>query len=193
MRSSITTNSLQISHSAQKLACPNNVLKTNYSSADVVNLINSSRRASSQNMSPQNNQYQVQQQLQGQQSSHLNHHKEKQITIMLMTISISFMVLSFPYSAFELLRRLNVNLPILKDRDTSRFLLLLLDINHATNFILYCLTGQKFRSELKALLMQWLRPGRYQDEYKQQISQMSSINGNIQIRRVNDDKTQTFN
>lgn len=122
--------------------------------------------------------------------------KEKQITVMLMAISISFMILSFPYSTYELLRRLNVTTftfltAVLKNRNTSRFVLLLLDIKHATNFILYCLTGQKFRSELKSLLMQCFRPERYREEFKASknyASQMTSLNGNIVIRRVNDDR-----
>ena len=83
--------------------------------------------------------------------------KERQITIMLMAISISFMVLSFPYSAFELLRKLNGNIKFLKNRELNRFVLLLMDITHATNFILYCLTGQKFRKELKLTVYSWFK------------------------------------
>jgi hypothetical protein len=79
--------------------------------------------------------------------------KEKQITIMLITISMSFFILTFPYSAFDLLRKVNVNWKFLKNRQLLRIVMLLVDINHATNFILYCLTGKKFRDELKSVLL----------------------------------------
>jgi hypothetical protein len=78
--------------------------------------------------------------------------KEKQITIMLLTISISFILLTLPYSAFELLRKLNVNYKWLKNRNVMRAFMLLIDINHATNFILYCLTAKRFRNELKTII-----------------------------------------
>lgn len=68
-----------------------------------------------------------------------------------MTASISFMVLSLPYSAFDLLRKFDFQFEFLKNRKVLRFVLLLVDINHATNFILYCITGQRFREELKAI------------------------------------------
>lgn len=81
---------------------------------------------------------------------------EKQLTIMLMTISISFMILSFPHSAFELMRKLNFQFAFLRDRQANRFVLFFLDVQHATNFILYCLTGRKFRNELlNMLLLRW--------------------------------------
>lgn len=81
-----------------------------------------------------------------------NRSSQKQITVMLMAISISCMVLSFPYSAFELLRKLDFDFKFLKSRQTLRFVLLLIDLNHATNFILYCLTGKKFRAEVKLIM-----------------------------------------
>ena len=80
------------------------------------------------------------------------HPKEKQITIMLLTISLSFILLTLPYSAFELLRKLNVDYKWLKNRNVMRAFMLLIDINHATNFILYCLTAKRFRNELKTIV-----------------------------------------
>lgn len=103
-----------------------------------------------------------------------SHSKERQITIMLMAISISFMVLSFPYSAFELLRKFNVNFKFLKNRELFRFILLLMDITHATNFVLYCMTGQKFRKELKLTVLGWFRHFEH-EKYKHNISQATSI------------------
>jgi hypothetical protein len=78
--------------------------------------------------------------------------KEKQITIMLLTACISFFILTMPYSAFELMRKIGANSPYLKNRNVMRAFMLLIDINHATNFILYCLTAQRFRTELKDII-----------------------------------------
>jgi hypothetical protein len=79
--------------------------------------------------------------------------KEKQITIMLLTISISFIILTLPYSAYELLRKLDfLQYKWLKNRHVMRACMLLIDINHATNFIFYCLTAQRFRKELYKVL-----------------------------------------
>jgi hypothetical protein len=57
-----------------------------------------------------------------------------------------------PYSTFELLRKIGVNRKWLKNRNIMRAFMMLIDINHATNFILYCATGQRFRTELKSIL-----------------------------------------
>ena len=76
------------------------------------------------------------------------HKKEKQITIMLLTISISFIVFTLPYSTYELLRKLGVKFTWLKNRNVMRACMLLMDLNHSTNFIFYCLTAQKFRTAL---------------------------------------------
>ena len=81
-----------------------------------------------------------------------NQSKEKQITIMLLTISLSFIILTLPYAIFELLRKLGVGFKILKSRTFMRVCMMLIDINHATNFILFCLTAQRFRTELKKIL-----------------------------------------
>jgi hypothetical protein len=74
--------------------------------------------------------------------------KEKQITIMLLAISVTFVVFTLPYATFELLRKLNLNIKWLKDRNAQRAVMLPIDFLHAINFFLYCLTGKKFRDVL---------------------------------------------
>jgi hypothetical protein len=76
------------------------------------------------------------------------HRKERQITVMLLTISIAFIVFTLPYSTYELLRKLGVKFKWLKNRNVMRACMLLMDLNHSTNFIFYCLTAQKFRKAL---------------------------------------------
>ena len=76
--------------------------------------------------------------------------KENQITIMLCTISISSVILTLPFSVFELLRKMNVNMKSINVRVAQRAVLLPLDILHTTNFI-FCLSGKKFRDSLKDL------------------------------------------
>lgn len=75
--------------------------------------------------------------------------RERQITIMLLTISISFIVLTFPYSIFELFRKLGFKPNFLRNRLLLRFVMLLIDLNHSTNFVLFCLTARRFRNELR--------------------------------------------
>ena len=77
--------------------------------------------------------------------------QEKQITIMLCTVSVSFILLTMPCSIYELIRKLNPNLTLFKKRAIHRAVLFLIDCLHASNFIMYCLTGEKFRNELKKL------------------------------------------
>jgi hypothetical protein len=87
--------------------------------------------------------------------------KEKQITIMLLTISVSFLILTLPYSLFELMRKfLNEQtfyaiIPKNKVRVFQRATLLLIDLNHSTNFIFYVLTAERFRIQLKNILIFW--------------------------------------
>lgn len=78
--------------------------------------------------------------------------KEHHITITLLAISLTFILLTLPYSTFELLRKLKINLDILKDRHALRSVMFLLDCLHAINFILYCLTGARFRHALEDLI-----------------------------------------
>ena len=93
--------------------------------------------------------------------SNSNTNKEKQITIMLLAISISFVVLTMPYSLFELFRKLlNENtfhqiIPANKVRIFQRATLLLIDLNHSLNFFFYVLTAERFRVELKNILLFW--------------------------------------
>lgn len=78
--------------------------------------------------------------------------QERQITIMLISISLTFLILTLPFSIHELLRKLYPTEQKFKDRFTQRFVLFLLDCLHATNFLLYCLVGKKFRDQLKIIL-----------------------------------------
>ena len=78
--------------------------------------------------------------------------KERQATFMLLTISFLFVILSFPYYAFDFLRKLNFNYEWLKTRHVSRLIYLLIDLNHATNIICYFITSKRFRDEIKRLL-----------------------------------------
>ena len=55
--------------------------------------------------------------------------KERQITIMLLTISFSFILLTLPYALFELLRKLGVGFKILKSRTFMRVCMMLIDVS----------------------------------------------------------------
>ncbi len=87
--------------------------------------------------------------------------KEKQITIMILVISISFVILTLPYSLFELMRKTlhqdTFYSIISRDRvrDFQRATLLLIDLNHSTNFIFYVLAAERFRNQLIKILTFW--------------------------------------
>ena len=83
---------------------------------------------------------------------------ETQLTLMILTISITFLVLILPYSVFELMHKLlsretfNYFISTKNARYVQRATLLLIDLNHSTNFFLYVLTAKRFRNELKRIL-----------------------------------------
>jgi hypothetical protein len=83
--------------------------------------------------------------------------KETQISIMTLAISISFLILTIPYSLFELMRKLvepeifNYFIPKHKVRYFQRATLLLIDLDHSTNFLFYVLSAERFRNQLKSI------------------------------------------
>jgi hypothetical protein len=83
--------------------------------------------------------------------------KETQISIMILAISISFLILTIPYSLFELMRKLvepeifNYFIPKHKVRYFQRATLLLIDLDHSTNFLFYVLSAERFRNQLKSI------------------------------------------
>jgi len=82
---------------------------------------------------------------------------------MLLVVSLAWLLLTTPYAVFTLGLRYFPS-----DRQTKATLrltrvvcFLLMYINHAINFLLYCLTGRKFRAELKEMLASvFRRPAR---------------------------------
>ena len=79
--------------------------------------------------------------------------QERQITIMLISISLTFLILTLPFSIHELHRKLYPYEKKFQNRITQRTVLFFLDCLHATNFILYCLIGKKFRNALMNVLL----------------------------------------
>ena len=82
-----------------------------------------------------------------------NQSRFKHTSIILGVISITFFITTFPLKMINvyvtmamLYERANNQYPLLR----SCFILLN-SINHAYNFVLYCVTGTKFRNELKAM------------------------------------------
>lgn len=100
-----------------------------------------------------------------------------------MTISISFIIFTLPYSTYELLRKLGANSKWFKNRNLLRACMLLIDINHSTNFILYCLTAQRFRNELKNIICNGFNRDTKNNAYKSTISNSFYYSTNGQNRR----------
>ena len=87
---------------------------------------------------------------------------EKQLAIMILTISITFFILTVPYSIYELMIRLldnktfNYYIPNkIRRKNIEKATLLLVDLNHSTNFFVYVLTTKRFRNELKNIFFFW--------------------------------------
>lgn len=83
----------------------------------------------------------------------------RKLTIMLLSITCAFIVLTAPSMVINILREkgqpyFNLENP----KDMARYILtrqisrILLYLNHSVNFFLYCVTGSKFRRELSAML-----------------------------------------
>ena len=75
------------------------------------------------------------------------------MTYMLVVVCVAWLLLTTPYAVFTLC------VPSFsRDRRTAAVQMivrvlcfLLMYVNHAINFVLYCLTGRKFRAELKVI------------------------------------------
>jgi hypothetical protein len=77
--------------------------------------------------------------------------KKNAVNFRLILISIIFVLLTLPYSTFDLLRKLGFNIKFLRNRNAQRFVMFLLDCLHATNFLVYCVVCQKFRKHLNQI------------------------------------------
>ena len=88
-------------------------------------------------------------------SNEKNNHspnKEKQITIMLLTISITFVIFTLPFAVHELWRKIKrSSTRSYLDKQSQRAVMVLFDLNHSMNFIFYCLTAERFRDELRRI------------------------------------------
>lgn len=83
--------------------------------------------------------------------------KEKQITIMLCTISVTFLLFTLPYTICEILRKMSSNMRVLIDRYAQRVIMFPLDLLHSCNFVLYYLSSQQFRSALFKIFTKFLK------------------------------------
>lgn len=81
--------------------------------------------------------------------------RHAKVTYMLLSVSFTYLLLTGPFTVFSL--------PIPRIADSSShlvaklmlvkaFVFIMMYCNHAVNFFLYCLTGRKFRCELKEVL-----------------------------------------
>ncbi|CAH1801161.1 unnamed protein product [Owenia fusiformis] len=87
-------------------------------------------------------------------SSSSSDNQTRSLTIMLICLSITFLILTGPVVVFFLLDRLNVDpkeeasYDRVKSHMYSVIVFCLMYTNNAINFILYCVSGKKFRSSL---------------------------------------------
>ena len=78
---------------------------------------------------------------------------QHRMTVMLLVVSFTWLILSAPWTLRSLLEgKANTQEERAQLFLSKTVCFLLMYMNHSINFILYCLTGNKFRSELKELL-----------------------------------------
>ena len=87
----------------------------------------------------------------------VSHMDSGKISVMLLTISIAFLVLTMPINILLIVTRfptteINTIEQMINFRLALTVMELLMYLNHSINFILYCATGQKFRQQLCWLL-----------------------------------------
>jgi len=79
---------------------------------------------------------------------------QSRVTYMLLVVSVAWLVFTTPYAIFTLcVQKLSDDPQTASIQQLVRVIcFLLMYINHAVNFLLYCLTGRKFRVELKEMM-----------------------------------------
>ncbi|XP_041374784.1 thyrotropin-releasing hormone receptor-like [Gigantopelta aegis] len=84
-----------------------------------------------------------------------NQSNQRQMTVMLLLVSFSFLLLTGPMGIVLIVERYVWIPRTLKQTAVSRLLHSVIDnmmyMNHAINFMFYCFTGRKFRNELKRM------------------------------------------
>jgi hypothetical protein len=77
------------------------------------------------------------------------------VTYMLLTVSFFYLVLTSPYAAYSLFFQIRSDDPHTHAVNMliKTIFFILMYTNHSINFILYCVTGRKFRRELKDLVV----------------------------------------
>lgn len=97
-------------------------------------------------------------------SSTYSHHNQqynqsnfnRKLTIMLITVSITFCVTSMPIVTLQSIEQAGIIESSTKSISVLRgFFLVLQYLNHSINFFLYAITGKMFRREFIALFLSW--------------------------------------
>lgn len=83
----------------------------------------------------------------------------RKLTIMLLSITCAFIILTAPAVTIHILREKGKPFfDLTKPQDMAKYILtrqvsrVLLYLNHSINFLLYCITGSKFRQELNSMI-----------------------------------------
>ena len=84
-----------------------------------------------------------------------NQSNQTQITAMLLLVSVSFLLLTGPMGILLIVERYVWVPGTMKEKAVARLVHSVIDnlmyMNHAINFIFYCFSGRKFRTELKRM------------------------------------------
>ena len=93
----------------------------------------------------------------------------KQVTTMLLTVSLTFAFLMTPFAIFYVSSIYFVDMRVPHTYAISALVhqitVLLIMINHTINFLLYCISGKRFRNELRRLICCWEDPKETASKY----------------------------
>jgi len=106
---------------------------------------------------------------------------------MLIVVSVAWLLLTTPYAVFTLFQPTYSKDPqtVAIQKLTRCICFLLMYVNHAINFLLYCLTGRKFRAELKEMLSS-VCPRQAQRWVASSLSMRTTRSNFVELEPIND-------
>lgn len=110
--------------------------------------------------------------------------KHRNMTIMLLSVSCVFILLTAPASTFMAFGHLSKNLHGLKSQSLWTMFSLIYYTNTAANFLLYFLTANVFRRELKVMILSWPCCSRFVPDQCQLMANESLITDGRRLTTV---------
>ncbi|KAH3701850.1 hypothetical protein DPMN_076846 [Dreissena polymorpha] len=108
---------------------------------------------------------------------------QRQITVMLLSVSVAFVVLTLPNCTFFIVKAywswMESAHGVAKYYLVMQIVFVLSDLSHALNFYLYCISGRKFRQKFLKLVQKCFHRNRTSNRisFKRDVSKIRDISG----------------